>query len=243
MEGFIVLNRKIKDWKWWNNLTGRGIWIYILMEANWEDQYDYHGNLIERGSFIRSLRTIAADNQVNVKTARAWLKRFQDSGEITVKIVSGYTKIIVNNYRKYQDYTPSEEAKNDGTVDGTADGTHDGTVDGTHGGTPAGTDITRTTRKTRKTNIYSHFVPPTVEEVNAYCHERNNGIDASEFVDFYTANGWTQGKGKPIKDWKACVRTWERNPFRKTTQRVAVPDYIEKQMQGFYDKDEDEHLW
>lgn len=56
------------------------------------------------------------------------------------------------------------------------------------------------------------FTPPTVEEVDAYCRERENGIDAQEFVDFYTANGWVQGKqGKPLQDWKACIRTWERN--------------------------------
>lgn len=56
------------------------------------------------------------------------------------------------------------------------------------------------------------FTPPTVEEADAYCRERENGIDAQEFVDFYTANGWVQGKqGKPLQDWKACIRTWERN--------------------------------
>lgn len=55
------------------------------------------------------------------------------------------------------------------------------------------------------------FTPPTYEEVDAYCRERENGIDANEFVDFYTTNGWKQKGGNPIKDWKACVRTWERN--------------------------------
>lgn len=55
------------------------------------------------------------------------------------------------------------------------------------------------------------FIPPTVEEVAAYCRERGNNIDANEFIDHYTANGWVQGKGKPIKDWRACVRTWERH--------------------------------
>lgn len=54
------------------------------------------------------------------------------------------------------------------------------------------------------------FVPPTVEEVAAYCAERRNGVNPQRFVDFYTANGWTQGKGKPIKDWQAAVRTWEQ---------------------------------
>lgn len=54
------------------------------------------------------------------------------------------------------------------------------------------------------------FVPPTVDEVSAYCRERKNGIDPNRFIDHYTANGWKQGRGKPIVDWKAAVRTWER---------------------------------
>ena len=52
------------------------------------------------------------------------------------------------------------------------------------------------------------FSPPTVDEVREYCQERNNGIDAAAFVDFYTARGWMIGKTH-MKDWKAAVRTWE----------------------------------
>ena len=40
--------------------------------------------------------------------------------------------------------------------------------------------------------------------------ERKNGINASDFVDFYTCKGWMIGKNKMV-DWKAAVRTWERN--------------------------------
>lgn len=54
------------------------------------------------------------------------------------------------------------------------------------------------------------FVPPTLEEVQAYCRERQNGVDAERFIDYYTSNGWQVGKNK-MKDWKAAVRTWERN--------------------------------
>ena len=54
------------------------------------------------------------------------------------------------------------------------------------------------------------FIPPKPEEVKAYCLQRRNGIDPEAFLDFYAANGWTQGKGKPIRDWQAAVRTWER---------------------------------
>ena len=52
------------------------------------------------------------------------------------------------------------------------------------------------------------FTPPSIDEVSAYCTERNNGIDPQHFVDFYEAKGWMVGKNK-MKDWKAAVRTWE----------------------------------
>lgn len=54
------------------------------------------------------------------------------------------------------------------------------------------------------------FTPPTVEQVSEYCRERGNHVDPQQFVDHYQGNGWMRGKNK-IKDWKACVRTWERN--------------------------------
>lgn len=53
------------------------------------------------------------------------------------------------------------------------------------------------------------FVPPTVDEVAAYCKERNNGIDAKAFVAFYESKGWLIGKNK-MKNWKSAVQTWER---------------------------------
>ena len=59
------------------------------------------------------------------------------------------------------------------------------------------------------------FVPPTIDEVQAYCSERNNGIDAQTFIDFYSSKDWMIGRNK-MKDWKACVRTWEKR--RKETK-------------------------
>ncbi|OMF38797.1 hypothetical protein BK133_00925 [Paenibacillus sp. FSL H8-0548] len=56
----------------------------------------------------------------------------------------------------------------------------------------------------------SKFVHPKLEEVKAYCEERTNGVDAEKWFDHYTSNGWKVGKNQ-MKDWKAAVRTWERN--------------------------------
>jgi hypothetical protein len=56
------------------------------------------------------------------------------------------------------------------------------------------------------------FKAPTVDEVAAHCLERKNGIDAEEFVAHYESNGWVQGTAKkPVRDWKACIVTWEKN--------------------------------
>lgn len=64
------------------------------------------------------------------------------------------------------------------------------------------------------------FIPPTVEEVAAYCKERNNGINPERFVDYYESNGWKVGRNS-MKDWKAAVRTWERNGY--TNQKQQKP--------------------
>lgn len=68
------------------------------------------------------------------------------------------------------------------------------------------------------------FVPPSVEEVEQYCFERNNNVDAQSFIDFYESKGWMIGKNK-MKDWKAAVRTWERN--RSQTQKEEKNEFDE----------------
>lgn len=72
----------------------------------------------------------------------------------------------------------------------------------------------------------TRFSPPSIDEVIAYCLERGNTVDAEQFVNFYSANGWKQGKGKPIVDWRAAVRTWERRDESKAESKKAfVYDY------------------
>lgn len=53
-----------------------------------------------------------------------------------------------------------------------------------------------------------HFSPPSLQEVQEYCKERGNNIDAESFIDFYESKGWMVGSSK-MKNWKAAVRTWE----------------------------------
>ena len=70
----------------------------------------------------------------------------------------------------------------------------------------------------------THFKPPTLEEVKAYCLERNNNIDAEYFMDFQEARGWVLSNGKKMKNWKATIRTWEKNNFNKRTSSKSSKD-------------------
>jgi hypothetical protein len=67
------------------------------------------------------------------------------------------------------------------------------------------------------------FVKPTIEEVADYCNERNNDVDAEKFYDYYSSNGWKVGKNA-MKDWKASVRTWEKNTTQQ--QKVSQPKQV-----------------
>lgn len=68
------------------------------------------------------------------------------------------------------------------------------------------------------------FIPPTLEQVKEYCKERNNNVNAERFIDFYSSKGWYVGKNK-MKDWKACVRTWEEK--KPQEKKSAYPNMFE----------------
>jgi hypothetical protein len=71
-------------------------------------------------------------------------------------------------------------------------------------------------------NITKKFTAPTVEEVKEYCDKRLNSVDPDKFISHYETSGWMRGKTK-IKDWQACVRTWEKNS--SNTQAAAKAYY------------------
>ena len=75
------------------------------------------------------------------------------------------------------------------------------------------------------------FTPPTLEEVKAYCFERGNNVDANHFIDYYTSNGWLVGKNK-MKDWKAAVRTWERNGY--SSNKPKQVNQTAQELDDFY---------
>lgn len=78
-----------------------------------------------------------------------------------------------------------------------------------------------------------NFVKPTIDEIQKYCDERNNGINAEAFYDFYESKNWYVGKNK-MQDWKACVRTWEKrtDKTQKKDKFSAINKVIEEVYNG-----------
>ena len=78
------------------------------------------------------------------------------------------------------------------------------------------TNINITNTNLTDSNKKALFKKPKLDEVENYCILRKNNIDAEAFIDFYESKNFMIGKNK-MKDWKACVRTWERREVKKQT--------------------------
>lgn len=86
----------------------------------------------------------------------------------------------------------------------------------------------------------TRFSPPTIEDIKKYCQERNNQVDAERFYDFYESKGWMVGKNK-MKDWKAAVRTWEREDKKSAERNIQKSeDPFAELKQKFRDETESE---
>lgn len=91
---------------------------------------------------------------------------------------------------------------------------------------------------TKEGKTQQRFTPPTPEEVSAYCKERGNGIDPNRFVDYYAARGWELKPGQKMKNWQACVRTWEANDKErgkavgKPAKVVVAQQYSQRDYSG-----------
>ena len=81
--------------------------------------------------------------------------------------------------------------------------------------------------------------PESPEEVVEYCRCRGNNIDGLLFYDKMEACGWVFKDGRPVKDWKACIRTWERySKYRlNSNPPVAVNEVWEGKTGKMEEKD------
>lgn len=204
-KGYIKLYRKLTEWEWFTDETTLQVFIYLLLSANYEDKM-WRGKLIKRGQMITSTNHIElATGKSRYQVERA-LKNLVSSGNITKISTTQYTLINIVKYEDFQD-SFSNETNNELTYElayGLTTTKEEKKIN------KEKTILTNSPKEKRKV-----FIPPTVDEVFDYCHSRQNGINAIQFVSFYESKGWMIGKNK-MKDWKAAVRTWENKRKQET---------------------------
>tara|TARA_R110002020_G_scaffold212120_1_gene418533 strand:+ start:1010 stop:1633 length:624 start_codon:yes stop_codon:yes gene_type:complete len=76
-----------------------------------------------------------------------------------------------------------------------------------------------------------YFKKPSVFEIEFYCEERKNKIDAEAFYDFYESKGWMVGRSK-MKDWKAAVRNWEKRDKKKPVTMSKIDSQLNEYLKG-----------
>ena len=127
--------------------------------------------------------------EVSKVSISKWIKLLEDKRYIKSKIIyKEGTKQILNRYLTLVNDPIKEKFKKNNTSN----------------------NNTKEISNNKLLDIKKSFQKPSFEDVKNYCEERKNNVDAQLFIDFYESNGWKVGKNA-MKDWKACIRTWERN--------------------------------
>ena len=161
-----------------------------------------------------SIATLMADSSLSKPSVISAIKALSEANLIRIK--KGQIKYL-SSLQNYYEFV--------GVNDGKADSKNDGKVNGKNNGKSDGKAILPEISEIREVSEFKEkdtlkgiqkekpenkkFIKPTLAEVQAYCRERQNNVDAERWLDYYEANGWKVGKN-PMKDWRAAVRTWER---------------------------------
>lgn len=216
--GWIKLYRQMQEcclWKSNEPFDHRSAWIDLLLSAMHKDKtliIDGEVFVVKRGSYMTSISKLAERWGWSRGKAIRFLNVLETEHMANTKRTPKGTLVTIEKYGFFQgDNTVCSTT--DGTTDGTTLDTTDGTTDGTQKKNIKNVKNEKNIKEKDSTKVESkkkrYVIPPPVEDVAAYCAERNNGIDAQAFLDFYQSRGWMMGKTK-IKDWQATVRTWER---------------------------------
>ena len=203
MEGWIKIHRKLLEWEWYNDTNTFRLFIHFLLKANHKDK-NYRGLKIKRGFLITGFDLLSRETGLSIQQIRTAIKKLKSTNEITIKTSSQGSVIQIVKYDNYQVATSG--ATNEQQT----------------------SNKRATTNKNEKNE--KKFIAPTFSDVYSYCESRGNSVDVNKFINFYSSKGWMIGKNK-MKDWKACVRTWERNDTTPQPKEDKLMNHVKQQIE------------
>ena len=204
--------------------------MIILFTVNFEPKKVNIKNTVfecKRGESLLSLDSWAKlfGRNWNKSKVRRFFVCLESDSMIVTKSEHKTTRLTVCNYERYQDERNANETQTKRKRNASETQT-----------TPTKEGKEVKNEKNDKEDVKAkRFLPPTQEEIKAYCIERKNQVDPSKFFDFYESKGWLVGKNK-MKCWKASVRTWEKN--EKGFSGNSFPQKNDIKNAGKFDHDE-----
>lgn len=231
-KGWISIHRKLQcHWLWGDKPFSKGqAWIDLLLLANHEDTKFLHGGQLidaKRGDVITSEVKLMDRWGWSKSKVRTFLEMLEKDSMIIKKADSKKTTLTIVNYGVWQDSQTAKELQKDQEKTDekpledrskTADELQKDTINNVNNSN----NSNNSNNDNKDISSIHRFKPPTLEEVQSYCLERNNDVDPEKWHSFYESKGWMIGKNK-MKNWRAAVITWEKGDKPKSNKEVNQP--------------------
>jgi len=195
--GYIMLFRKIKDWRWYKDGNTFRLFLHLLLEAS-RKQFDFELHKLLPGQLITGRKALAMDLGLSEQEIRTSINKLKSTSEITIKSTNRFSIVTICNWRIYQSIDQSDQPTKQPIDQQSIN--HQPT----------------TYKKLRsKEDKNTDSIPPPFSEIEEYFANTiaNKGknldakIEAEKFDAHYGSIGWKVGKTK-MTDWKKSASGW-----------------------------------
>jgi hypothetical protein len=225
--GWLIIHRQLIEKPIWKGSTPeqKVVLMTLLMMVDFKpSEWEWNGEKFHTkpGEKITSIKTIAAlaGKGISVQNVRSSLKRFEKLEFLTNKSTKTGRLISIVNWDSYQQDQHSaqqstQQRPNKGPTPN-EQGNKETREQEEKQSPPPAEDISKKAVK--------RFKPPTMEEITAYCQEKQNRVDPENFFNFYESKNWMVGKNK-MQKWKAAMATWAKKIPPLPVEEEA-PQYV-----------------
>jgi hypothetical protein len=209
-QGFIPLFRSVADNPLWTaeRFSKGQAWVDLLLLANHKPGHYFKRGIkveLDRGQLGRSKIELMDRWKWSEDRLNKFLNDLETEEQITVQSKGRVTTVIT--VIRYDEYNFVREQTTEQTTE------------------QVGEQVGDIQQVNKEKNRDTSFERPTLEQVKEFVSASNLKMDPEAFFYHYTANGWMQGKGKPVKVWKAAVRNWARREEQFNKNQVTKPSY------------------
>ena len=211
MIGWIKLHRKLSEKAFYTKDSEMvHLWIQLLFRANHTDREESLGGkpiICKPGQFTTGRKQLSQDTGISESKIERLLFKFENiEQQIEQRKTTSNRLISILDWNEYQntEQQTEQQLNNDRTTG------------------EQQLNTLKEDKELKNENKLKKFIKPEISEISDYCIERNNGIDANYFFDYYESNGWMVGRTK-MKDWKSTIRNWERNNLNRPKQNGTEP--------------------